>query len=80
MSKKSLSKKYVKMDQIKHVIQRPNMYIGSIELDEYNTWIYDEITNEMKKKKIKFVPGLYKIFDELVVNILDHNKRLEKTK
>ena len=80
MSKKSLSKKYVKMDQIKHVLQRPNMYIGSIELDEYNTWIYDENNNEMKKKKIKFVPGLYKIFDELVVNILDHSKRLEKNK
>ena len=80
MSKKSLSKKYVKMNQVSHVFHRPNMYIGSIELDEYNTWIYDENNNEMKKKKIKFVPGLYKIFDELVVNILDHSKRLEKNK
>ena len=80
MSKKSLSNKYVKMNQVSHVFHRPNMYIGSIELDEYNTWIYDEMNNEMKKKKIKFVPGLYKIFDELVVNILDHSKRLQKTK
>ena len=34
----------------------------------------------MKKSKLKYVPGFYKIYDELIVNILDHMKRIEMSK
>ncbi len=77
MSLKNIKDKYVKLDPIEHVLRRPNMYVGSIEEDEYSTWIFDDETKKMKKKKIKYVPGFYKIYDELIVNILDHMKRLE---
>ena len=75
-----VSDKYVKLDPVEHVLKRPNMYIGSIEKDSYLTWIYDEEQSKMVKKDIKFVPGFYKIYDELIVNILDHLKRVSMDK
>ena len=56
------------------------MYIGSIEKDKYLTWIFDEDNNKMVKKELEYVPGFYKIYDELIVNILDHMKRIEMEK
>jgi DNA topoisomerase-2 len=80
MSSKSIKEKYVKMKPEEHVLLRPAMYVGSIQEDEYETWIFDETTNKMKKELIKYVPGFYKIYDELIVNALDHMKRIEMSK
>ena len=80
MSSKSIKEKYVKMKPEEHVLLRPAMYVGSIQEDEYETWIFDENTNKMKKELIKYVPGFYKIYDELIVNVLDHMKRIEMSK
>ena len=43
-------KKFVKMTQVEHVLNRPGMYIGSIELVKEDMWIYDELTNKIIKK------------------------------
>jgi DNA topoisomerase-2 len=78
-----ISSKYQKVTDIEHVLKRPDMYIGSMEPDTYSTWVVemDVVDNEdnikMIKKNITYVPGFYKIYDELIVNILDHGKRLE---
>tara|TARA_B110000259_G_scaffold141847_1_gene159739 strand:- start:114 stop:3593 length:3480 start_codon:yes stop_codon:yes gene_type:complete len=74
-----ISNKYVKLDPIEHVLRRPNMYVGSIEEDDYTTWVFDDKNEKMKKMKLKYVPGFYKIYDELIVNVLDHMKRIEMT-
>ena len=50
---KNIKDKYVKLDPIEHVLRRPNMYVGSIEEDEYTTWIFDDKLKKMKKNKIK---------------------------
>lgn len=68
-------KKYVKLNPREHVLTRPGMYIGSLEPDVANTWVYTN--NEMQKKDIQYVSGLYKIFDEILVNVLDHIVRLK---
>ncbi len=75
-----ISKKYQKLDQRSHVLQRPGMYIGSTEKDVYKTWIFDTNENKMIKKEIQYVPGLYKIFDEILVNAIDHCERLKMLK
>ena len=80
MTRSKVSDKYVKLNPVEHVLKRPNMYIGSIEKDEYLTWVLDEDNKKMIKKNIKYVPGLYKIYDELIVNILDHMKRIQMEK
>ena len=71
---------YVKLNPIEHVIRRPGMYVGSTEEDEYTTWVFDDKNEKMKKMKLKYVPGFYKIYDELIVNVLDHMKRIEMSK
>jgi DNA topoisomerase-2 len=37
-------------------------------------WIYDNDINKIIKKEIEYVPGLYKIYDEILVNASDHKK------
>lgn len=63
------SKKYIKLDPKEHVLTRPGMYIGSLDADDIDTWVFD--TN-MQFKNISYISGLYKIYDEIVVNALDH--------
>lgn len=38
-------------------------------------WIYDTEKEKMMYKEITFVPGLYKIFDEIIVNAADNKQR-----
>lgn len=38
-------------------------------------WVYDSVTNMMAWKTITMVPGLYKIFDEILVNAADNKIR-----
>lgn len=71
-----MATKYVKLDQRSHVLKRPGMYIGSIVPDSEALWIYNSESKQITQKNIKWVPGLYKIFDEIVVNALDQIKRL----
>jgi DNA topoisomerase-2 len=73
------SKKYVKFSPKEHVLNRPAMYIGSIEECVGNFWIIDSKTGLFNRKSIDFVPGLYKIFDEMIVNACDHVIRQQNT-
>lgn len=69
----NISKKYVKMTQLEHILKRPGMYIGGIEEIKKVNWIYTD--NKIIKKEISYSPGLFKIFDELVVNAFDQTTR-----
>ena len=71
-----ISQKYVKLDPREHVLQRSGMYIGSIINDSYEIWVVDN-DGKSGKKIIFFNPGLYKIFDEILVNAIDHSFRLK---
>ena len=71
------SKKYVKLDPREHVLTRPGMYIGSLDADDIDTWIYND---GMEYKNISYISGLYKIYDEIVVNALDHVVRCKDMK
>lgn len=63
--------KYQKLTQIEHILKRPSMYIGGIDLIEDLVWIMNEDHNKIIEKNIKYIPGLYKIFDEIIVNAYD---------
>ena len=70
------SEKVVKLSHREHVLKRPDSYIGSIDLTESQQWILDLETSKMIKKNLKYIPGEYKLFDELIVNALDQQVRL----
>ncbi|CAI4051750.1 hypothetical protein SUVZ_14G2320 [Saccharomyces uvarum] len=72
---KSASDKYQKISQLEHILKRPDTYIGSVETQEQQQWIYDEETDCMIEKNVIIVPGLFKIFDEILVNAADNKVR-----
>ncbi|KAJ6157931.1 DNA topoisomerase II eukaryotic-type [Penicillium chermesinum] len=64
--------KYQKLTQLEHIIKRPDTYIGSVERTVQQMWVYNSETESMEFRNVSFVPGLYKIFDEIVVNAADN--------
>ncbi|SCZ87504.1 BZ3500_MvSof-1268-A1-R1_Chr2-2g04970 [Microbotryum saponariae] len=77
---KSASETYVKLSQLEHVLKRPDTYIGSIEAVTQQMWVFDPDTTggtggTLVNRQTTFVPGLYKIFDEILVNAADNKAK-----
>ena len=74
---KRVSEQYQMLTQIEHIIKRPDTYIGSVERTEKQMWVYNTTSDMMEFREVSFVPGLFKIFDEILVNAAD-NKQNDK--
>lgn len=74
------SAQYQKLSQLEHILKRPDTYIGSVEKNDVDIWHFDAESESMKFSKVTFVPGLYKIFDEILVNAADNKIRDPKMK
>ena len=68
--------KYQKKSDKEHILDNPDMYIGSIENVDANEFIYD--SSNITRKNISYIAGLYKLFDECIVNCRDHAVRMEQ--
>lgn len=68
---KTIEEKYQKKTPIEHILTRPDTYIGDVKLQKEPMWIYSSEKNMLIEKEIDYVPGLYKIFDEIIVNAGD---------
>lgn len=72
--KQAIEKMYQKKSQLEHILLRPDTYIGSVERVQEQMWVIQQTetegktTYEMVQREVSFVPGLYKIFDEILVN------------
>ena len=73
-----LLKKYQKKSDKEHVLDNPDMYIGSIEKVSSNMFIYNNTDKNIIEKNISYIPGLYKLFDEGIVNCRDHVVRMQQ--
>jgi len=62
-----------------HILDNPDTYIGSVESIDANLWIMSENGDKIVEKNINYIPGLFKLFDEGIVNCRDHVVRM-KTK
>ncbi|KAK0405993.1 hypothetical protein QR680_018303 [Steinernema hermaphroditum] len=70
---------YQKKSQLEHILLRPDTYIGSVEYtDKAPMWVYDVEKDAIVQREISYVPGLYKIFDEVLVNAADNKQRDSK--
>ena len=79
---------YQKKSDIEHILDAPDTYIGSIEPDEVTNYIFqngnpgsgaaadDSTEDRIVHKTYNYVPGLYKCFDEGIVNARDHAIRM----
>ena len=68
--------KYQKKSDKEHILDNPDTYIGSVEQVESNEFIFSE--NNIVKQQILYNPGLYKLFDEAIVNCRDHVVRMQQ--
>ena len=74
----SLKDKYQRKTDREHVLDNPDTYTGSMTPVEVDSYV---LTNEGKicEKSIEIIPGLYKLFDEGVVNCRDHAVRMKQS-
>jgi len=60
-----------------HILDNPDTYIGSVENVDSNMWIMNETNDKIIEKNISYIPGLFKLFDEGIVNCRDHVVRMQ---
>jgi len=60
-----------------HILDNPDTYIGSVETVDSNMWIMNEANDKIIEKNISYIPGLFKLFDEGIVNCRDHVVRMQ---
>ena len=73
-----LSTKYQQKTDKQHILDNPDTYIGSVEEIDSNVWVLNEEGNKIIEKNIKYIPGLFKLFDEGIVNCRDHVVRMSQ--
>ena len=73
-SKGDLASTYQLKKQRQHILDTPDTYIGGIEADDVTDWTM--VNEGMTKKVFSCIPGLYKCFDEGIVNCRDHLIRM----
>ena len=76
----SLAKTYQQKTDKQHILDNPDTYIGSVEKVDADMWVFCEETQRIVLKDIEYVPGLYKLFDEGIVNARDHVVRMIQSK
>jgi len=77
--------KYQKMTDREHILKKPDTYIGTIEPTEMMEYVMDAVPPPssasdavegggpmLTRRNITYIPGLYKLFDEGMVNMRDH--------
>ena len=69
-----LAKQYQRKTDKEHVLDNPDTYIGSVEKVDADLWVHEQ--DKIVSKTIDYVPGLYKLFDEGIVNCRDHVIRM----
>ena len=71
-----MSSTYVKLTHKEHVLVRPDSYIGTIVQCVDRQWL--RVAAGFSPSEVSYSPGLFKIFDEIIVNAIDHHKSVIK--
>lgn len=74
--------RYVKKDQITHIIDRPDMYVGSTKSRVFEEFVVVDDKFSISKKNVNVSPAILRIFIEPLSNIIDNvaRSRLSKTR
>ena len=72
---KTVEDTYKKFTQIEHVLARPGMYVGEIATITSEQWVLNNEKTKLNSKYVKWNPGIYKIFDEIITNASDESQR-----
>jgi DNA gyrase/topoisomerase IV subunit B len=74
---RSIEEKYQQLEHREHVYKLPDTYIGSVEPVSGEMFVIASSTPDpqITKRNVTYVPGFLKIFDEILVNAIDHRQR-----
>ena len=75
-SNNHLAKQYQQKTDKQHILENPDTYIGSVEKVDTNMWILPDSGDKITLNCFEYIPGLYKLFDEGIVNCRDHAIRM----
>ncbi len=78
-AEQKLAETYQQKTDIEHILDAPDTYIGPIDSDTIKYWTLNE-NDEITYQDYDFIGGLYKLFDEGIVNCRDHVIRLQQKK
>lgn len=67
---------YDKLSLHEQIMLRPDTYVGSYTTHTESRWIWDAVGKRMVWRPVTVNPALLKLFDEVLVNALDHRVRL----
>jgi DNA topoisomerase II len=70
-----VEKQFKQLTGIEHILQRPDTYVGSCEKDRKTFWMLNSDDTCFEERELEFVPALFKIFDEILVNAADNSQR-----
>jgi DNA topoisomerase-2 len=74
-----LSAKYQQKTDKQHILDNPDTYIGSIEKIDSEQWVISDNGEKIQVETIDdYIPGLFKLFDEGIVNCRDHVIRMQQ--
>ena len=73
-----LANKYQQKTDKQHILDNPDTYIGSVENVDSFMWILKDSGDKIVEKNINYVPALFKLFDEGIVNCRDHVIRMQQ--
>ena len=73
-----IAEKYQQKTDKEHILDNPDTYIGSVENVDSELYLFDQDSNSIIQKQISYIPGLYKLFDEGIVNCRDHVVRMKQ--
>jgi DNA topoisomerase-2 len=59
-----------KLTEREHIIKRPTMYIGAVDLTSSNEYILSD-NDKIEYQEVKYVPGFIKIINEIIDNSVD---------
>jgi DNA topoisomerase-2 len=72
----NLSNKYQQKTDKQHILDNPDTYIGAVEKIDSMQWVLNDDNSKIVEQNIEFIPGLFKLFDEGIVNCRDHVVRM----
>lgn len=73
---KTLGKQYQKKDLHNHIYDTPDTYVGGCDLIEERLPLYNQ-DGSITYQDVEFIPALYNIFNEILVNARDQVIRLQ---
>ena len=73
----ALASKYQQKTDKQHILDNPDTYIGSVENVDAQMWLLNEDGSRIYEKNIEYISGLFKLFDEGIVNCRDHVVRMQ---